>query len=240
MELPDLTIGICTFKRPWYAVHCINGFIHRMNYDGKKKFLIADGGSPEEDLHYYGKVLKDCDWQLAVTDNLSSMVNSCARNSGELFIVCVDDFVVMDPFDITPDVKFLLANEDVGQIRMGRLAFWGSGGKGPETYAELRELGGYHWWVLDKKRTTDSYMCSIGTHLYHRRFWDRYGDLQPCTPNIPGEAELLGNERFRAIDGPTVAVPMRFGEDCRERKEFIWHMGCWRSDEYAETAGTRF
>jgi hypothetical protein len=242
MEFPDLTIGICTFKRPWYAVHCIHGFRDRLLYSGKKKFIISDGGSPDEDIGYYLQILKGCDVQVCKSDNLSTMINNIALNSGELFIVSVDDYFLMEPLDITADVMLMLHDPEIGQVRYSRMAYWGSGGRGPETYAKLVDCPktGFHWLKLDKQRTTDSYMCSVGVHLYHRRFWDAYGDIPACQPDVPGEAELLGSERFRKIDGPTVAVPLRLGQDCSERKEFFWHAGVWRTDNYARTAGNRW
>jgi len=79
----------------------------------------------------------------------------------------------------------------------------------------------------------------MGTHLYHRRFWDAYGDIPACDPKVPGQAELNGMARFNGHPGPTVAIPMRFGQDSFEHFEPIWHLGIWRTDEYAESTGNR-
>jgi hypothetical protein len=32
---------------------------------------------------------------------------------------------------------------------------------------------------------------------------------------------------------------MRIGEDYAEHYEPFWHLGIWRTDEYAQTAGSR-
>lgn len=240
MNYPDLTIGICTYKRPWYAALTIN-MLKSVGYAGKKRFHISDGGSKQEDLDYYKLILRDYETTIGVTNNLSDMVNSCAHNSGELWLVVLDDFCPRRGFDITPDARLLLASPETGCVRFSRLAFWGNGGGSPpETSADLVENGGLHWWRIDKARTKDSYSCNIGFHLYHRRFWDCYGDIVACPPNNPGQAELNARNRYNEKQGCTIAVPMRFAEDNVEQPELIWHLGTWRTDEYAKVARSRF
>jgi hypothetical protein len=240
MTLPTLTVCICTYKRPHYGTLTINALKQWLGYDGPRRFHIADGGSPQEHIDYYLKILDGYEVSVEVTDNLSDMVNSCARHGGDYWFVALDDFCPRYPFDITPDVKFLMENEDVGVVRMSRLAFWGSGSGGAETSADLRGSNGRnHWWVLSKERSRDGYMCNIGAHLYHRRFWDAYGDILSCDPNAPGQGELNGAARFNGHPGPTVAIPMRFGQDCSFHQEPFWHLGTWRTDEYAQVAGSR-
>ena len=239
MNLPPLTIGICTYKRPWYAMLLISSMISQIGYDGQKKFHIADGGSPQEDIDYYKFLTREYETTVEVTSNLSDMVNSCARHGGELFMVILDDFIPRRKFNLSLDARMLMDHSEIGCVRFGRLAFWGSGSGDPETTADLIQHNGLHWWRLDKDRSKDGYMCSIGFHMYHRRFWDAYGDIESCEPKIPGGAEMRANTRFRAKPGPTIAIPMRFGQDCGDWDEPIWHMGIWRSDDYASTAGSR-
>jgi len=240
MDLPTLTIGVCTYKRPWYAIMTIQMLIGVIGYAGPKRFHIADGGSPQEDIDYYLRLTKEFPTTVEVTSNLSDMVNSCARHGGDLWLTVLDDFMPQRVVDITPDAIMLLKHPEIGCVRMGRLAFWGNGDKDDKIVGELIDSGGLHWWRLDKERSSKPYTCTMGFHMYHRRFWDAYGDIPACEPNKPGNGELLGNERYYKHDGPTIAIPMRFGEDSLEQKEPIWHMGVWRSNEYAETAGSRW
>lgn len=243
MELPPLTIGICTYKRPWYAVMTIRELIGKIAYAGPKRFHISDGGSPAEDLEYYRHLVKEFPNSGEVTTNLSDMVNSCAHHGAELWLTVLDDFMPARMIDITPDVIMLLNHPEIGSVRMGRLAFWGNGPDEKGTlgiYGDLICGGGLNWWRLDKERSDHHYMCTIGFNLYHRRFWDAYGDIPACNPKQPGEAETLGNERYYQHSGPTIAIPMRFGQDCAEWQEPIWHMGGWRTDDYTETAGSRW
>jgi len=219
------------------ALNALNGWLH---YSGPVRFHIADGGSSQEDIDYYKQILTGRKVTVEITDNLADMCNSCARNGGDFWMTVMDDFVLRYPLDISPDIRLLTENEKIGCVRMSRLAFWGAG-HGPQTYGELVDIqgGGTFWWMLDKERTKDPYMSSIGVHLYHRRFWDAYGDIPACAPNVPGQAELNGNNRFWAKEGPTIAIPMRFGHDYPEHYEPFNHLGIWRSDEYAATAGSR-
>lgn len=243
MDLPPLTFGICTYKRPWYACMTIQMLIGLVGYAGPKRFHIADGGSSEEELRYYKELTKEFPTTVEVTDNLSDMVNSCARNGGDLWMVILDDFMPIHAIDITPDAVMLLKHPEIGCVRMGRLAFWGNGENENgefNIYADLIGSGGLHWWRMDKDKSEKAYMCTIGFNMYHRRFWDAYGDIKPCDPKVPGQAELFGNERYYQHSGPTIATPMRFGEDSLEQKEPIWHMGIWKTDEYSSSAGTRW
>lgn len=239
MTYPDLTLCVLTCKRPWYALIALNA-MKQIRYAGRIKFHIADGGSPREHIDYYRKVLDGYETTVGVTSNLSDMMNSCAHNSGELWVVSVDDYAVRRSFDITPDVNLLLTHPEIGCVRYSRLAFWGNGGTSePETSADLIGLGGLHWWRIDKKRTKDAYSCNIGFHLYHRRFWDTYGDIQAVAPDRPGDAELAARNRYNNNPSAlTIAVPMRFPQDSADTQEFIWHLGMWRTDEYARHATT--
>ena len=240
MTYPDLTICICTYKRPWYAILTLNQ-CKQIRYAGKINFHIAKGGSKSEDLQYYKLILKDYETTIGVTNNLSDMVNSCAHNSGEVWIVGLDDFTPRRSFDVTPDVQLLLEHPEIGCVRYSRLAFFGSGGGQPETSADMVTIngGGQYWWRFDKARTKDSYSCNIGFHLYHRRFWDCYGDISACPPDHPGKAEHLGMERYNnKPDGVTIAIPMRFPQDSVDGDEFIWHLGMWRTDEYLKHSTT--
>lgn len=238
MSYPDLTICILNCRRPWYGGMVLNA-CKMIRYAGRIRFHIADGGSKREDFVYYQQIVNGYEMTVDVAGNPSRMVNSCAHYGGDVWIMTVDDMRPRVPFDITPDVNLLLEHPEIGCVRLSRLAHWGSGGADAQTTADLVQLGGLHWWRLDKERSRDGYMCNIGFHLYHRRFWDAYGDLQELSkPDDMGHAELIAAERFRLKSGPTIAVPMRFGQNCVDWREPIEHFGIWRTDAYAARATT--
>lgn len=234
MTYPDLTICILTCRRPWYAGLTLNQ-CKQLGYAGKIKFHLADGGSDSRDFDYYRTLMQGHELSIEVVNNPSEMVNSCAHHGGEVWIMAVDDMCPRRAFDLTPDVNLLLRHPEIGCVRMSRLAFWGNGPDGSAgTSADLIAYGGLHWWRLDKARSNDATMCNIGFHLYHRRFWDAYGDLEePSRPNELGHAEMIAAERFFLKAGPTIAVPMRFGQDAWGFEEPIWHFGICRTDALA-------
>lgn len=238
MSLPEITLCILTYRRPWYAIITLQAMIGRIQYDGPRKFLVSDGGSEREDLDAYHQVLSGHPHEIVITPDMGGMVNACTQRAGEVWWMTMDDFAPRTTINLSPDTNFLLQNGDVGAVRMGRLAYW-EHGPNEEIHARMRMLGGLHWWVFDKERTTHPYVCCLNTFLYHRRFWDAYGILPAVPPDIPGEAETEMAKIYKAKQGPTVAIPMRFGEDCGEWLEPIDHFGRWRSDSYAASGGRR-
>lgn len=239
MSLPELTVCLTTCGRPWYSVITLGALLHRVNYAGKKRFHIANGVTGnEEELDHCREILQGQDYTISQTDNLSAMLNACAADAGDMWLVCLDDFVP-SAFDITPDVSFVLQNPDVGAIRMGRLAFW-EHAEGETIYAHLRMYSSMHWWVFDHKVTNHPYIAAINACLYHRRYWDFYGDVPDVRPDCPGDAEMELARLFNYnIEGPTVAVPMRFGQNGQNFTEPFWQLPSWRTDKYAAAGGGR-
>lgn len=235
MIWPELTIGICTYKRPEYAAFTLNVLNSWIHYDGPLKFHISDGGSPQEEIDTYKLILRDRPVTVDVTSNLADMVNSCVMHSGEYFLIMVDDFVLRHPLNINPDVHLLMEHPEIGDVRMQRMSYWGP------TSADLICQDGLHYWRIDKERTTDPYCATIGVNLYHRRFFEAYGLIPACDPKVPGQAEINLTHLFNGHPGPTVAIPMRFGQDMDDGGSYEpwWHIGTYRTDDYASTAGRR-
>lgn len=239
-DLPELTLCVVGCRRPWYYALSLTAIIGRVFYDGPKRFVLSDGGSPPHEIEKMQEILAPHNHEIVITDNLSAMWNACAHHSGEVWMVTLDDFIPRQDIDVTQDVRFLLENEDVGAIRMGRLAFWEHDGN-DRIVADLRMLGGMHWWVIRKHpESQHPYVSCINTFLYHRRYWDCYGDLPDVPPDIPGDAELMAARMFNIKEGPRIAIPMRFGEDGgRYHSEPIWQLPSWRTDAYAASGGGR-
>lgn len=242
-DLPELTICLVGCRRPWYSAMCIAGLINRLQYTGPRRFLISDCGSPEHEIAEYRRMFDGQRLDVATNSDLANMLNACAHHAGEVWFVTLDDFILRHPVDITPDVRFLLAYPDVGAVRMGRLAHW-EHGPGEQITADLRTLpqSGLHWWVFRKRpETTHPYINCINTFLYHRRFWEAYGDIPAVAPDIPGEAEVEAARLFdRQPFGPRIAVPMRFGQNGGEWfHEPIEQLPSWRTEAYAASGNRR-
>lgn len=243
MPLPDLTLGILTYKRPWYALLTLTNLINHIQYDGNRKFVVSDGGSPDWQLEMYQHVLKDHEHKILVTENgdVAQMMNLVAEYSDEAWILALDDFVPMWIMNVSHDVEFLQQNEDVGHIRYANMNGWDT----PEhkVYAELRNIYREHYWVIDKGRSTSGTLWTMGFSMIHRRMWDTYGPIAKQQPHQPGNTENQMNRQFRAKAGPTIAVPMRIGQESGMTipvYQPIAHIGHVRTDEYTNLWNQRW
>lgn len=245
MEVPDLTVSVLTYRRPHYAIQTLYGLMNNLGYEGKRRYIISDGGSDEADFEMYRTLLNEQAYPYAIIANgsgeFSTMLNNGVRSDAELTLMVLDDFVLRYHMDITKDVLFLLHNEDVGQLRYGRMNAWDV----PTTkvYAELRDETKTYYWVLDKERSTASYMWTLGFNLMHKRMWDAYGPLPATLPHRPGAVELEMTRRFKDNAGPTIAVPMRLGHASDMSiplLEVVDHVGSVRTPEYTEQARSRW
>lgn len=241
MELPTLTIAILTYKRPHYALLCLTALRDKLGYDGPKRFLISDGGSPEWHLDMYEYILKDEPHSVLVhgSNSFADMFRSVGENGGEVWITALDDFILEPYTNLTQDVRFLMQHEDIGHLRYANMNGWDVPNQ--KCYAELRGLDYYHYWTLDKARCTMPYMWTLGWGMTHRRMWDAYGRyLQNTPPHMPGEMELEMNRSFYARPGPTIAVPLRVFEESDLKfapQQVIRHIGMVRTDEYSGIEG---
>jgi hypothetical protein len=240
MSLPTLTLCVLTYKRPQYGILSLRGLLDHLRYDGPVRFLIVDGGSPDWHLQMYAQLLGAVSYQIVQRDGFPAMLSACAEHDGELWLTVLDDFVLSAAMDVTPDVRLLLEHADIGHIRMGRMAHWDVPKQ--TVYAELRGHGPgcAPYWVLDKERSSASYMWTLGFGITHRRMWDAYAPLTPTPAHQPGEAELAMNEAFKTKAGPTVAVPMRLWAGAGMSLplgEAVRHLGYVRTDEYTHAIG---
>lgn len=240
MMLPTLTCIALSYKRPHYCIPTLQAFLNNVRYDGEIKYAVVDGGSEPWMLDMFRTIFRNAGKPLTIVNsgNISQMVNASAEIGGEVWLTALDDFTLEMQVDVTNDVKFLLEHSDVGHIRMGRLAFYDAP---PAKYvADLRFLGrAAHAWVLDKRRCElVTYAWTLGFGITHRRMWDAYGPVRDV--GMTG-IELVMNEQFRAKpDGPTVAIPIRFGADgglMQMVREPVRHWGFVRTDEYTAEIG---
>ncbi len=234
--LPTLTLAMMTFRRPWYGLQTLSAIVQHIQYDGDLRYLIVDGGSEQRDLDMYEFMVKDYPHEFVNVANsdVADMLNNVANHSGEVWLTALDDFVPMQIMNLTHDVEFLLENEDVGHIRYGNMNGWDVPSQ--KVYAELRNVYRVHYWVFDKARTTASTMWTMGFGMTHRRMWDAYGPLALVGPHQPGYAENQLNRMFMNKEGPTVAIPMRIGQESDMKipvYQPIAHIGHVRTDEYA-------
>jgi hypothetical protein len=236
VSLPTLTVCVMTYRRAHYALMTLYALRERLHYAGKRRFLVVDMGSETADLKMYQHALRNTQARIRsdASLNLASAYNMAATLGGDVWLTCLDDFELQKPIDVTPEVELLSAYPQIGQVRLAVLAGWSYSLPGVSVYGRMVRQSGYHYWTLDKQRSNAPHACIMAAELYHRRFWDVYGDIPADGNPMPGECELRGANRFTAKVGPTIAWPVRYGEG---ETEPFRHIGYCRSEDYAERSG---
>lgn len=111
-----------------------------------------------------------------------------------------DDWLLTQPYDLTPWAKMLLEDESIGAVHLSA-PYPGTGGT-----IEPRP----HGWVV----TLDRHNLAAGLRacLYHRRFFDAYGLFDEGLS--AWETERLFNDRFCQASGPesVLALPLPWEE----------------------------
>lgn len=233
-NLPVLTIVVPTFRRPHYALPVLYGLRELLRYAGPRRFLVIDMGSPDDDLKMYRHALRNTDTRI-VRDpalNLAAAHNFAAGVGGDVWLVVLDDYELRKPVDISVDIDLLLRDNSIGALRYAPLNQWSHSLPHARLYAEMIEHQRELYYRMDKERTTSPHVALMAAMLYHRRYWDAYGDIPTNPKMMPGECELAGANLFREHAGPTIAWPMRFGDDSPFK-----HIGYCRSDDYTQRCG---
>lgn len=243
MEYPPLTISILTFKRPWYTLVTLYAILNNIKYPGPIQYMIADNGSPEWNLEMYKQVLKDYPHQILVepSGSVSNLMNAAVAQSGDIWIMALDDFYPTCEMEMSEDVEFLMTHPEVGHLRYANMNGWDT--PALHIYAELKVMHHQHYWCIDKSRSHPNSLWTMGFSMMHRRMWDAYGPIPYVEPHQPGKVENMLNSQFRNINGPTVAVPMRVWEQSGMKypiHETINHIGHVRTDEYSSLWNQRW
>jgi hypothetical protein len=111
-----------------------------------------------------------------------------------------DDWLLAQPFDLTPWAQMLLEDEAIGAVHL--LAPY----PGCSGTIEPRK----HGWVVRMNR--HNLVAGIRACLYHKRYFDAYGYYpENCSA---WESERIYNERFCQMQGPesVLALPLPWKE----------------------------
>jgi len=206
-DLPPLLICATTYFPPGrvgeirasIAYSTIASWNENLLYGGERELLIADDGSDHEWLealcrHYIGASLRRQE-RHGVGASLNSGI-ALAHQMGALLLYAVDDWALRERFDITPWVRYLLAEESVGMVRVG-MPHPGLTG----VVEQVHEAG----WGLRLDRHHFAFGHRPG--LYHQRMFEAYGPFDEDVNAL--ECERLYNERFCAIpEGPDIVLAL--------------------------------
>lgn|SRR5512139_25156 len=202
MELPPVTIVVTTYfssdfdgdVRLGIAAKTIDSWVCRLHYDGKFLMHIADDGSDRR-LEISGATYS---WQNR--EGYGASMNKGfqkAYESSPIVLHAVDDWALMDNFDITPWVQLLVEREDVGMVRLGP--------PHPNTRGTVQMLTElWQGWGLRLDR--ESFAFGTRPALYHKRLTDAYGWFAENMSAL--ECERLYNEKFCTTPGPDIVLAL--------------------------------
>jgi hypothetical protein len=210
MDYPPVTVVMTTYfpegeigyKRLDAAELTLASWHSLLYYEGDLRLHIADDGSF---ICPYINRWKDRDWpdnsdswqdQQGVGASLNKGFSK-AYESSPIVFYGVDDWMLVEEFDITPWVRLLLEREDVGMVRLGP-PHPNIRGK-VEMFTEL-----WQGWGL----RLDRYAYAYGQRpaLYHKRFTDAYGWFKEDVSAIDCEKEYA--ESFVQSVGPDIVFAL--------------------------------
>lgn len=216
--LPNIAIGLVTFRRTAEALRTIESIMANLNYPKEKRgFYIADDGSPvkhsaailskltmagERILGFHNEKYRHKGEEN--THNAGIGWNKClgiCHQNSDFVLFCEDDWELDEPLDLVPYVKLLQEREDVG-ICSFRILSVG---------ADVHTVG-FDGQIYLKYLRTTQYAFSGNPYLRHARYTKRYGWF--AEDRNPGLMELHQDDQYRlAVDNaPDIWRPVSINQ----------------------------
>lgn len=206
MDYPPIYVLLTTYYRTETALKTIEGIKQNLRYPNLG-FLIADDGTPGDHVSR----LVDM-----VGPNYSLYVHDSARKGvghgmnwglqktweigGVLTLMLEDDWLLREPFDITPHVNLLMNHEKYGMVRLGYMS------AGP--LAEVVSVEGRLW--LEFLPSMFTYNYAGHASLRHKRLHDSVGMFSEGL--APGANELDFCAKYNATVGaPAIVWDFNYG-----------------------------
>lgn len=218
-----MTLGIIflTYQRTGYAQRTIKTTINNLRYDGRILWYMADDGSGGDHVDRLVHTIRNNGGNLLAWHDAVPTGKGYGRNANVAWerlshetavtLWLEDDWELSQPLDVTPYVRLLEENGDVGMVRLGHMPI----------NLDLRSVG-YDGRMYLHVRKSQQYAYSGNPHLKHVRFNEVYGGL-PTGMN-PGETEVAYDHHVRFTAGPQIWWPLAIGD------RFIWsHIGAEQS-----------
>lgn len=204
-DLPNIAIGLVTFRRTREALRTVESTIENLIYPKEKRgWYISDDGSAvrhsaailsklgmagESIIGFHNERIRHKGDENSHNAGLgwNKCLGLCHQNS-DFVLWLEDDWELDEPLDLVPYVKLLMGREDVG-ICSFRILSVG---------ADVHTVGyeGRHY--LRYSRTTQ-YAFSGNPYLRHARYTKRYGWF--AEDRNPGLMELHMDDQYRlAVD----------------------------------------
>lgn len=192
---PNITILLLVYLRDdnrlGYATKTIQGLRQNLIYDGKLAWYIADGFGDRQRVSQLFNCLENqriVGWhseRMTPGANWNRGLVECYKRS-DYILVMEDDWLLPEPFDITPYVKLLQEKENVCMVRFGTLTLG--------MICHVKGHDGRHYLEMDHG---PQYAFSGNPHLRHRRLNEAIGLYNERIEPSPGDVEIDFDYRFR-------------------------------------------
>lgn len=177
-----------------------------LKFDGEIRVHFADDGSKTTTEMAVARIYHpDRYWKVSYSRqerhgcgaSLNAGFRQAFENGSDVVLYAVDDWELMQDFDITPWVKLLEERQDVGMVRLGP--------PHPNTMGKVEIFtDDYQGWGLRLFR--EGYAYGMRPALYHKRFIDAYGWFEEDISTL--ECERLYNEKFCSMNGPDIVLAL--------------------------------
>ncbi len=184
-------------KRRAYFYQALNSWRNHLHYKGEINTCVSDDGSETEFKMGTGNPYwKTEQKRHGVGASLNAGLKVCFEYS-PIVLYAVDDWELTQDFGITPWVKLLLDNEDVGMVRLGP----------PHPYLTGKiECFTEDWQGWGLRLDKQGYAFAQRPFLLHKRFIDAYG---PFPENCSAmDCEYLYNDRVCNNRGPDIVLAL--------------------------------
>ena len=207
----NLGIIFLTYQRTPYALRTIRGIEDNLIFQGNIIWYVADDGSSKEHIEAI-KVGLD---SLRIFENhqigdfrserkgYGANINWAQDRASvkcDAFLVLEDDWVLSEPFDVTPHVNLLTSKpNEIGFVRIAHLPIgleFDSVGHNGRMYLNVRK--------------NKQYAFSGNPHLKTPNTHKHYGPYP--TGKNPGDTEIAYDSIVRNKSGPGILWPLEIGE----------------------------
>lgn len=214
--LPQLAIGLITYKRTAEAVRTVQGVIFNLDYPKENRgWYIADDGSPKEHIAEILLLLKNNGERILGyhnermrhkgekdTHNAGFGWNKClgiCHQFSDFVLWLEDDWELETKLDPRKHIKLLTEREDVGLVSYRILSVG----------CDVHTVG-YEGEIFLRYSRSTQYAYSGNPYIRHARFTKKYGWF--AEDRNPGNMELHMDDQYRLNDGPDIWRPLTISQ----------------------------
>ena len=216
MNLPNVAIGLVTYRRTEEALRTVKSTIENLNYPkDKRAWYIGDDGSDvkhfasilsllemsgEKIIGYHSERLRHAGQEDTHNAGIgwNKVLGLCHQYS-DFVLFLEDDWELDEPLDLEKSVEVITDNDDVGLVSYRILSVG----------ADVHTVG-YKGEIYLKYHRSTQYAYSGNPYLRHARFTKAYGTF--AEDRNPGLMELHMDDQYRLRTGPDIWRPLSISQ----------------------------